>query len=323
MEKYNVFIAMTVDQKDWRYSIKQIKCTKSKLFFLGKMIELSEKDLSVLKEKEEKNEIEFSFLSRDAQFSQETLASDIQEMLTKYIPDQPDVFFIGDSLRRIERELRKYLLNRSCGVAFNKTFAVSKTKVHRTDGQQAFEGMDDFSGMEFQSVKKDNASNDVETTKKTDKSYKVPKRKNDIKKEKDENREPAPKKPEIVNDVENNVEDKIFEPGKQENEIRKASFSAVQDAKAGLVYYIQERLQKHILNRLGKEGKGLTDSDLFQLILMLINTEKLEEFSLSWKSIQPYVDLTLKEEDYNILKAEANYYSKLTDMLYEEDKWKK
>lgn len=323
MEKYNIFIAVTTDQKDWRYTIKQIKCTKSKLFFLGKMVELSEKDLSVLKEKEEKNEIEFSFLSRDARFSQETLASDIQEMLAKYIPDQPDVYFIGDSLRKIEKELRKYLLNRSCGVAFNKTFAVSKTRINRTDGQQEFEGINDFSGMEFQSVKTDNDSDNAEIAKKTDKSYKTQKQKNNIQKERDENHESAPKKSEIVSEVENNVEDKIFEPGKQESEIRKASFSAVQDAKAGLIYYIQERLQKHILNRLGKEGKGLTDSDLFQLILMLINTEKLEEFSLSWKSIQPYVDLTLKEEDYNILKAEANYYSKLTDMLYEEDKWKK
>ena len=67
----------------------------------------------------------------------------------------------------------------------------------------------------------------------------------------------------------------------------------------------------------------MTDEDLFQLVLILLKTDALEDFKLSWKTIKPFVDLSIKEEDYNNLKEEAGYYSRLTDMLYEEDKWKR
>ena len=90
------------------------------------------------------------------------------------------------------------------------------------------------------------------------------------------------------------------------------------NAKASLMAALLERVHRHAEAVLVQR---VSDEQYFQLILILMKSESLEEACESWQCLQPNIPLKITTGEFSALKSEAVYYGKVSDMLYGEDLW--
>lgn len=90
------------------------------------------------------------------------------------------------------------------------------------------------------------------------------------------------------------------------------------NAKASLMAALLERVHRHAEAVLVQR---ISDEQYFQLMLILMKSESLEEACESWQCLQPNIPLKITTGEFSALKSEAVYYGKVSDMLYGEDLW--
>ena len=90
------------------------------------------------------------------------------------------------------------------------------------------------------------------------------------------------------------------------------------NAKASLMAALLERVHRHAEAVLVQR---VSDEQYFQLMLILMKSESLEEACESWQCLQPNIPLKITTGEFSALKSEAVYYGKVSDMLYGEDLW--
>lgn len=90
------------------------------------------------------------------------------------------------------------------------------------------------------------------------------------------------------------------------------------DAKAALMAALLERVHRHAEAVLVQK---ISDEQYFQMMLILMKSESLEEACESWQCLQPKIALKISSGEFSALKSEAVYYGKVSDMLYGEDLW--
>lgn len=99
-------------------------------------------------------------------------------------------------------------------------------------------------------------------------------------------------------------------------------YKEVDDQKARMTNSIMERLIANI----NKFAKKVLEYDFnrakyVELISMLIKSIDYNDFLDGWDIVEPGYPLLIDEKTYAALRDEALYYSKICEMLYEEDNW--
>lgn len=219
------------------------------------------------------------------------------ETIREYATDKDSVYLIGDVMSSFFKDIKEEFLNICKEVGANATFGVTNVKTYRRECKQM--GFVD-SNLE------DLAESMGDMFVKADPVEKILK----------------PEKAKISSTEENvtvkevnlqRLEEQIFD-GKTGIVKLVEKITPLRDAKANLVAMLYERLCGHL-----KEKEALNESECFQMMGLLQNTEDKNSFNQSWKLVKPSTKLLFNDRDYSRLKMEAEYYKNVCQLLYEED----
>lgn len=105
--------------------------------------------------------------------------------------------------------------------------------------------------------------------------------------------------------------EETLDPGEDE----RVSYSDLKEAKAAVCYYLSRRIAGHIEE---KTGAKLNTKEVFDLMELVIKCGDRKEFIDSWDTISNKSVLP-REEAFQALKKEAEYYLLVSDCLYTED----
>lgn len=135
-------------------------------------------------------------------------------------------------------------------------------------------------------------------------------------------KEKIPKKqPDVVEVDEDirSIEKKIFFSAKVD-EVHEREYSEIDDDKFRILTSTFERFKKHMSLQIKNED-DLNDEDYEQIIIYLIKSDDLNDFNNSKNIAKLKADIDMDSDTYNIFKNEAQYYIKMCDLFYKEDKW--
>lgn len=239
------------------------------------------------------------------------------------------IYFIGETMEPIYEEISNELLNYCEGVGKNQTFGVRNVRLKKLEQQT----VDDFliNNISDAITNHDNTDSapKEESVIPNDIAADTTVQKNDDKKEKPEHpfkglsfkhqkKEHDKKfkgiKKEELQESEGNGEidlNALFEGGN-------APDKKTSDAKAELMAALLDRMHRHAEAVLVQK---ISDDQYFQLMLIFMKSESLEEACDSWQCLQPMIPLKITTGEFSALKSEAVYYGKVSDMLYGEDLW--
>lgn len=115
------------------------------------------------------------------------------------------------------------------------------------------------------------------------------------------------------------IEKKIFFSAKIE-EIQEREYSEIDDDKFRILTSTFERFKKHISLQIINE-ESLNEEDYEELIIYLVKSTDLNDFNNSKNIVKLKADIEMDTETYHIFKSEAQYYIKMCDLFYKDDKW--
>lgn len=115
------------------------------------------------------------------------------------------------------------------------------------------------------------------------------------------------------------IEKKIFFSAKIE-EIQEREYSEIDDDKFRILTSTFERFKKHISLQILNE-ESLNEEDYEELIIYLVKSTDLNDFNNSKNIVKLKADIEMDTETYHIFKSEAQYYIKMCDLFYKDDKW--
>jgi hypothetical protein len=100
------------------------------------------------------------------------------------------------------------------------------------------------------------------------------------------------------------------------------TYTELDDEKAKMV----ELLMKRLIENINKLAKKVTEYDFnhakyLELITTLVKSIDYNDFLDSWDIMEPGYPLNIDEKTYSFLYDEAQYYSQVCEMLYENDNW--
>lgn len=280
---------------------------------------------------------------------------DLAGFLRDRCSGKENIYFIGEHMEPVYEEISSELLNYCDGVGKNQTFGVRNVKLKKLEQQT----VDDFLINNITDAICDNTSiaavNPEQPDQAEGRTEDTNAGKQDILREegtpekrvykgKNTAESPTLKKEETVIDRKNlpvpkprkeygrktsalpRKDSKGRSETKPESEIDlNALFEGggspdknTSDAKAGLMAALLERVHRHIEAVLVQK---ISDEQYFQLMLILMKSESLEEVCESWQCLQPNIPLKITTGEFSALKSEAVYYGKVSDMLYGEDLW--
>lgn len=260
---------------------------------------------------------------------------DILPLLKSTCQGGESIYFIGDTMKPIFDRICNDVAIFCYGVGWHNTFGVRKVKLKRAGEQQTMDAdfLDSFN--ESFAVKDgSNPLSDLLATEKknqtnaTDKKEKQENKRRNTKPTKIEkpNRAQAAspngqKKDEKGTDSGVNIQEleaAVFGKKADKKQI-KNNYSELQNAKAYLIVQIQDRLNEHIMNTIKK--KLVDEQQYYMFYILLLKTETPEELLKSWKSAHPHTTFEINELGFIKLKKEAEYYSKICEVIYGEDEW--
>lgn len=260
---------------------------------------------------------------------------DILPLLKSTCQGGESIYFIGDTMKPIFDRLCNDIAVFCYGVGWHNTFGVRKVKLKRAGEQQTMDQdfLDSFN--ESFAVKDgSNPLSDLLATEKknqtnaTDKNERQENKRRNTKLTKIErpNRAQATspkdqKKDEKGADSGVNIQEleaAVFGKKADKKQI-KNNYSELQNAKAYLIVQIQDRLNEHIMNTIKKKLED--EQQYYMFYILLLKTETPEELLKSWKSAYPHTTFEINELGFIKLKKEAEYYSKICEVIYGEDEW--
>lgn len=115
------------------------------------------------------------------------------------------------------------------------------------------------------------------------------------------------------------IEKKIFFSAKIE-EFQEREYTEIDDDKFRILTSTFERLKKHLSIQI-KNEEDLTDEDYEQIVIYLIKSEDLKDFNNSKDIAKLKADIEMESDSYRIFKSESEYYIKMCDLFYREDKY--
>ena len=234
------------------------------------------------------------------------------------------IYFIGEHMEPVYEEIGNELLNYCDGVGKNLTFGVRNVRLKRLEQQTIDECMINTisSAIEKESqsgadqtdatpddiipAAQDTSQNDSPKNKESKKTPALKQRKDRNKKFggiKKGNEDESPD-----SEIDLNA---LFEGGN-------APDKKTSDAKAELIAALLDRIHRHAEAVLVQK---ISEDQYFQLMLIFMKSESLEEACDSWQCLQPMIPLKITTDEFSALKSEAVYYGRVSDMLYGEDLW--
>lgn len=259
---------------------------------------------------------------------------DLIAFLRERCSGKESIYFIGEHMEPMYEEISNELLNYCEGVGKNQTFGVRNVRLKKLEQQTVddllLNNITDAIGKtetDGSAKDKDNAVPDdiiAETDKiaKTDGDGELKKRggiKQPLHSQKQKesckkfgglkkNKKNEPLESEAENEIDLNA---LFEGGN-------APDKKTSNAKAELMAALLNRVHRHAEAVLVQK---ISEDQYFQLMLIFMKSESLEEACESWQCLQPMIPLKITSGEFSALKSEAIYYSKVSDILYGEDLW--
>lgn len=115
------------------------------------------------------------------------------------------------------------------------------------------------------------------------------------------------------------LEKKIFSDAVIEQDLER-EYTELDDNKVRTLMSTFNRLVEH-LNLTIDNASELTEDDYTVVIMQLIKSPSLEDFNQCKEILNFKANILLNLETFTIFKKEADYYIKMCDLFYKEDKW--
>ncbi len=115
------------------------------------------------------------------------------------------------------------------------------------------------------------------------------------------------------------LEKKIFSDAVIEQDLER-EYTELDDNKVRTLMSTFNRLVEH-LNLTIDNASELTEDDYTVVIMQLIKSPSLEDFNQCKEILNFRANILLNLETFTIFKKEADYYIKMCDLFYKEDKW--
>lgn len=120
----------------------------------------------------------------------------------------------------------------------------------------------------------------------------------------------------------NTIERQVFGSSIQKKEYEEYH-TQLEDVKALLMLELQNRLHEHIKKELfsTRDTIVLNMSQLLNFTILILKSDSAESFNASWIVTERDPEIKLKEDMFQRIREEAQYYEKVSMVLYEEDIW--
>lgn len=257
---------------------------------------------------------------------------DLAGFLRDRCSGKESIYFIGERMEPIYEEISNELLNYCEGVGKNQTFGVRNVRLKKLEQQtvdtlllnnitDAIEekGNDAFITdmdnaipndiiTELDKIAEEGNKDIIKKRGSARQSHHSQREKTSDEKRKESKTNKKNELPESDSEIDLNA---LFEGGN-------APDKKMSNAKAGLMAALIERIHRHAEAVLVQK---ISEDQYFQLMLIFMKSESLEEASESWQCLQPTIPLKITTGEFSALKSEAIYYGKVSDMLYGEDLW--
>jgi hypothetical protein len=115
------------------------------------------------------------------------------------------------------------------------------------------------------------------------------------------------------------LEKQIFNDAKIEEQ-KERIYTELDDNKAKTLISTFERLKSH-LNLLIENKDELNDDDYSQIIIQFVKSPDVEDFEECRQVRNLRAKIVLNSEKFTMFKKEADYYIKMCDLFFKEDKW--